>query len=90
MERRILIITTKNCLGCTILVNNVQTVVAKSSKNITLEIKDFNEVPKRILHQYKAFDYPFVVFIKDGEVTFKFSGSTHINVIQRYIDLYLK
>ena len=63
MKRKILIITTKNCIGCTILINNIQTVLAKSKKNITLEIKDFNEVPKRILHQYSAFDYPFVVFI---------------------------
>ena len=89
MKRKILIITTKNCLGCSILINNMQTVLAKSKKNITLEIKDFNEVPKRILHQYSAFDYPFVVFSRDDEVTFKFSGSTHVNVIQRYVDLYL-
>ena len=85
-----LIITTKNCLGCTILINNIQTVLAKSNKDITLEIKDFTEVPKRILHKYRAFDYPFVVFTRDDEVTFKFTGSTHINVIQRYIDLYMK
>ena len=89
MKRKILIITTKNCLGCTILINNIQTVLAKSKKDITLEIKDFNEVPKRILHKYRAFDYPFVVFTRDDEVTFKFNGSTHVNVIQRYIDLYL-
>ena len=30
-----------------------------------------------------------VVFSRDDEVTFKFTGSTHINVIQRYVDLYL-
>lgn len=89
MKRKILIITTKNCLGCTILINNIQTVLAKSKKDITLEIKDFNEVPKRILHKYSAFDYPFVVFTRDDEVTFKFTGSTHFNVIQRYVDLYL-
>ena len=89
MKRKILIITTKNCLGCTILINNVQTVGAKSKEDITLEIKDFTKVPKRILHKYRAFDYPFVVFTRDDEVTFKFTGSTHVNVIQRYIDLYL-
>ena len=89
MKRKILIITTKNCLGCTILINNIQTVLAKSNKDITLENKDFTEVPKRILHKYRAFDYPFVVFTRDDEVTFKFTGSTHVNVIQRYIDLYL-
>ena len=89
MKRKILIITTKNCLGCTILINNIQTVLAKSNKDITLEIKDFTEVPKRILHKYRAFDYPFVVFTRDDEVTFKSTGSTHVNVIQRYIDLYL-
>ena len=89
MKRKILIITTKNCIGCTILINNIQTVLAKSNKDITLEIEDFTEVPKRILHKYRAFDYPFVVFTRDDEVTFKFTGSTHVNVIQRYIDLYL-
>ena len=89
MKRKILIITTKNCLGCTILINNIQTVLAKSNKDITLEIKDFTEVPKRILHKYRAFDYPSVIFTRDDEVTFKFTGSTHVNVIQRYIDLYL-
>ena len=31
----------------------------------------------------------FVVFSRDDEVTFKFTGSTHVNVIQRYVDLYL-
>ena len=90
MKRKILIITTKNCLGCTILINNVQTVLAKSKKNITFEIKDFAEIPKRLIHKYKAYDYPTTIFLEDDEVTFKFVGSTHVNCIQRYIDLYLK
>ena len=45
MKRKILIITTKNCLGCSIVINNIQTVIAKSSKEIALEIKDFAELP---------------------------------------------
>ena len=90
MKRKILIITTKNCLGCSIAINNTQTVIAKSSKEIALEIKDFAELPKRLIHKYRAYDYPTTIFLEDDEVTFKFVGSTHMNCIQRYIDLYLK
>lgn len=46
MKRKILIITTKNCLGCSIAINNTQTVIAKSSKDIALEIKDLQSFLK--------------------------------------------
>ena len=90
MKRKILIITTKNCLGCSIVINNIQTVIAKSSKEIALEIKDFTERRKGLIQKYKGYDDATTRLLKDDEVTFKFVGSTHVNCIQRYIDLYLK
>ena len=63
MKRKILIITTKNCLGCSIAINNTQTVIAKSSKEIALEIKDFAELPKILINKYIAYDYNNKIFI---------------------------
>ena len=90
MKRKILIITTKNCLGCSIQTKNVQTAIAKSSKKIELEIKDFAELPKRVIAQYKAYDYPFTAYLIDDVVNFSSIGSCAVPQIQRYIDLYLK
>lgn len=89
MKRKILIITTKNCLGCTIQTKNVQTAIAKSSKDIELEVKDFSELPKRVLAKYKAYDYPFTAYELDGIVKFSSTGSCALAQIQRYIDLYI-
>lgn len=90
MKRKILIITTKNCLGCTIQTEHVQTAIAKSSKDICLEIKDFKDVPKRIIYDNKINDYPATLFIVDDVVKFKYVGSIPVIMIQRYIDVYLK
>lgn len=92
-RRKITVITTKNCIGCQIQVEHVQTAIAKTFKEIELEVKDFNDVPKRLLHENKINDYPATLFInKDGNdiVKFKYIGSIPIAMIQRYIDVYLK
>uniref|UniRef100_A0AAU8MHE1 Thioredoxin family protein n=1 Tax=Geladintestivirus 4 TaxID=3233136 RepID=A0AAU8MHE1_9CAUD len=89
MKRKILIITTKNCLGCSIQTKNVQTAIAKSSKNIELEVKDFSELPKRVLAKYKAYDYPFTSYELNDVVKFTSTGSCALAQIQRYIDLYI-
>ena len=38
----------------------------------------------------KLKDFPTVIFRKDKTETFRFSGSTAVACINRYIDLYLK
>jgi len=90
MKKKILIITTKNCLGCTVQIKNVQTAIAKSSKHIELEVKDFNDMPKRLIAKYKAYDYPFTGYLLDDELRFGSSGSYALTMVQRYIDVYLK
>lgn len=90
MKRKILIITTSNCLGCTIQRRNVETAIAKTSKCVELEIKDFNEMPKRLLAKYKAYDYPFTGYFIDDELKFGSSGSYAMSMVLRYIDVYLK
>lgn len=90
MKRKILIITTKNCLGCAIQTEHVQTAIAKSSKNICLEIKDFKDIPKRVIYYNKINDYPATLFMVDDVVKFKYTGSIPVIMIQRYIDVYLK
>ena len=90
MKRKILLITTKNCLGCSLQLKNVQSAISKSSKDIELEVKDFTELPKRIIAKYNAYDYPFTVYIIDDTVKFKSTGSCAVYQIVRYIDLYLK
>ena len=95
MKRKILIITTKNCVGCSIQVEHVQTAIARTSKDIELEVNDFKELPGRILHKYKVTDYPATLFIykddkADEVVKFKYVGSCPVVMIQRYIDVYLK
>ena len=82
MKRKILIITTKNCFGCSIAINNTQTVIAKSSKEIALEIKDFTELPKRLIHKYRAYDYPTTVFLEDDNVTFTMNGEYYNKIGQ--------
>lgn len=92
MKRKILLITTKNCLGCIVQSKNVQTAIAKSSIGIQLEIVDFQDKTdriKRIIYNNKIYDYPATVFMKGDEVTFVYTGSIPVVVIQQFIKVHL-
>jgi hypothetical protein len=91
VKRKILIITTKNCLGCTIQSNNVQAAIAKSNYAIQLDIKDFQEDSrvKKIIYNNRIYDFPATVFIKDDKVQFVSIGSNPRVVIERFIKVHL-
>lgn len=94
MKCEIILYTLDDCEGCKILRKNVNEVI---QKNTTLEIT-VNEInstgsEKKVLRQlspYKVYDFPAMLFIKNGIITLADSGSRPVTVLQRYIDLYFK
>ena len=57
---------------------------------ISINIKNYKDLTPSTRKHMKLKDFPTVIFRKDKTETFRFSGSTAVACINRYIDLYLK
>lgn len=61
--KRILLITTVNCIGCQIQKEHLnQAINELNDKHITLEIRDFSEISPRFLTNLKINDFPATIF----------------------------
>ena len=92
VDRKILIITTPGCLGCTIQSKNVGEAIktVKSKFNITKELEDYRRIDRSLLRKINAKDYPITLFMINDDIRFKCVGSYPAPVIVRWIDLYMK
>lgn len=90
IKNRILIITTVGCEGCVIARRNMVDAIKLSTKEITLDVLDKDDVPKSFLEKQRIRDFPAIVFMNYETVKFKTVGSNPTIVYQRYIDLYCK
>ena len=92
--KKMTIITTDGCAGCSIQISNVKTVLEKH-KDVALSIIRFESLTKKDINEYRnkrvyLKDFPTTIFTIDDVTTFKMTGSTAIPCIGRYVELYLK
>ena len=79
----ITILVISGCIACDIVVHNVKEAVTFNTKlPISINIKNYKDLSPSTRKQMKLKDFP--------TETFRFSGSTAVACINRYIDLYLK
>lgn len=94
-NRKIILITTKGCVGCRIQRENIEKAIINSKINIGFEVIDFDTLTKKEVIEYRnkrvfLKDFPTTIFMIDNVITFKMTGSTPAICITRYIDLYIK
>lgn len=94
-NRKIILITTKGCVGCRIQRENIEKAIVNSKINIGFEVIDFDTLTKKEVIEYRnkrvfLKDFPTTVFINNDVITFHTVGSLPKIVNVRYIDLYLK
>lgn len=87
---KILVITTKGCEACNIAVNNVKTAINQTSKNINLEITDYNNIDRHFLKKERIKDFPAIVYFVDDKIMNKSIGTNPIIVYLRWIDMFFK
>lgn len=92
VNRKILILTTPGCLGCTIQSKNVGEAIktVKPKFNIIKELEDYRRIDRSLLRRIDAKDYPITLFMINDDIRFKCVGSYPAPVIVRWIDLYMK
>ena len=95
VNRKIILITTKGCVGCRIQRENIEKAIINSKINIGFEVIDFDTLTKKEVIEYRnkrvfLKDFPTTVFINNDVITFHTVGSLPKIVNVRYIDLYLK
>lgn len=87
---KILIITTKGCEACNIAVNNVKAAIKQTSRNINLEITDYNNIDRHFLKKERIKDFPAIVYFVDDKIMNKSIGTNPIIVYLRWIDMFFK
>ncbi len=61
--KRILLITTVDCIGCQIQEEHLNRAIKElNDKDVTLEIRDFSEITPRFLTNLKINDFPATIF----------------------------
>lgn len=92
IKKKILVITTKGCIGCEVAVNNTRDAIKQvhNRGHIIQENKDWKEVDRTLLKENKVKDYPTTIFFANHRPRFKYVGSYPIPVLVRWIDLYMK
>lgn len=87
---KILLLTTKGCLGCEIVDKNIQFALDDTSKQIVYDKQDVTTIEKSFLKKNNIKDFPCILFIKDDNVVFNKVGSCPRIFINRWIDIYFK
>lgn len=70
----IYLITTKGCEACHIMANIMLTVLDEL-EGVTLIIRDVLDIPMFIRVDVPLYDFPTLVFIKDGVIKYHTSGT---------------
>ncbi len=82
--KRILVITTINCIACKVQINNLNKAIEDTnSSNIKLEIRDFSEISPRFLTNLNIDDFPATIFYgKHNSFEYVIKGSkTVVDII---------
>ena len=90
MNNKILLLTTKNCLGCSVIKKSIEQAINKTSVPIEFEEKDMTDVKKAFLKANNIKDFPTVMFYKDNKCVLLSTGSKPEPVITRWIDIHFK
>lgn len=85
-----MLITTKGCEACDIMKNNILEALVSTTKDISVEVKDREDVSKEELKRLKVTDFPTILFYNDDVLKYKYSGTRPKVVVLRWIDIYLK
>lgn len=87
---QIWLVTTKGCVGCKIMSNNIAEALSHTKKEISIRVKDVDELDKKTISTFGLTDFPTIMFFKNGELKFKSTGTVPYIVILRWIDVHLK
>lgn len=83
---KILLITTKGCLGCSIMSDMIDVACSKTNINIEKEVKSFEDVDKEFLRKYTITDYPTTLLIKDNKVKAVYKGVSPASTVSMWIN----
>lgn len=89
-KKKILLITTKNCIACKVQQKNVKAAILQSKKDIDLEVRDFIEVSPRFLTDIHVTDFPATLYYTGSTLKLVHQGSTTVNNILTNINKELK
>ena len=84
-----MLITTKGCEACDIMKNNILEALVSTTKDISVEVKDREDVSKEELKRLNVTDFPTILFYNNDVLKYKYSGTRPTVVILRWIDIYL-
>ena len=84
-----MLITTKGCKACDIMKNNIVEALTSTTKDISVVVKNREDMDKTELKKYNGIDFPTILFYNDGIMKYKYSGTRPVVVILRWIDIYL-
>lgn len=85
---KIVLITTKGCRGCEIMSKNIKEAI--ENLDISLDIKDIDELDRKFKNTFYLKDCPTMLFFKNKSLEFKYVGTMPTTVITRWIDMYYK
>lgn len=86
---KVLLITTKGCVGCAILRRLISEAIDMYNKDINFEEKDVSNCDKNWIKQNKITDFPTTLLIKGDVIKFKFTGTRPSIVIHRWLKIHL-
>lgn len=80
MSKLVCLITTKNCVACTIQKNIIE-IVRQQRPDIDLVVYDYKEVPEIIKATISFKDFPTTIIMDDTGVQDVFVGTKTVNKI---------
>lgn len=90
--KKIVLITTKGCEGCSNMRDNIKEALTKIDINneIIFSIKSFENLTKNTKKKYIIRDFPTVMFFAGENLVFKYSGCMPVIVIVHWIKIYFR
>lgn len=85
---KLVIVTTEGCQACSMVIENVKEAMINTTKVVTVEVKDKDEVGRKYLKYHNITDFPTLLFFVNERVKYKVSGNKHKNMILRWVDLH--
>lgn len=84
---KILLLTTKGCIGCEIMRNSITKAIDECKKEISFEQRDVLTLGSKFVRTFGIKDFPTVLFFKDKELTRKEVGTRPYIVVLRWINI---
>lgn len=87
----IVLLSTKGCIGCSIMDDIITKALKESSKTIKYTILDVrsDERGSKMAKELNVKDFPTIVFISNGIIKYHYTGNMPVAVIVRWIDIHL-